>query len=505
VNRHQNSQPRTQKRYTLLTGATGLLGRYIMRDLLLKGHKLAVLVRPTKKAKVRERIETILQMWEDELGYRLPRPVLLTGDIGQKDMGMSQRQLIWSKQYLDQVVHGAAVLKFHGENRQEEPWLTNLGGTENVLAFSQACEVRHFHYISTAYVCGKRDDVVFENQLDMNQEFRNDYERSKFTSESLVQAADCFETTTVYRPGVIVGDSENGYTSTYHGLFLYLRLLSMLVPEQKCNQDGLFETPIQLPIEGNEPRNLVPVDWASKTISHLICTPEAHGRTYHLVPDKCTNAREVIEFCYDYFHSAGVEFCGAKVERSSEDEFAQKLFENTSIYASYETSDPNYDKSNVIQFAGHLVCPPIDKQMIFKFLDFGKQDAWGKVKPKPPKVARWIESHLTEIALAAQKTMGALRINGVNRLLTFGLDIHGPGGGQWQLASIDGKFEVTPGLPDDSCPILKLSDLQINDLLMRGDEAEIAEADEVSGSEAINWTQPLESVMGENHVDESKE
>ena len=305
-------------------------------------------------------------------------------------------------------------------------------------------------------------------------------------------AAQCFDTTTIYRPAVIAGDSETGYTSTYHGLFLYLRLMAMVIPEQERNADGVFETPIKLPLVGDEPRNVVPVDWVAKTISHLVCTPEAHGQTYHLVPDKCTTAREIIEFCYDYFHSAGVEFCGDSVERTADDEFAQRLFENTSIYASYETSDPHFDKSNVTRFAGHLVCPPIDKQMVFRFLDFGKADKWGKVRPRTPKVARWIESHLTEITLAAQKTMGALRINGASRLLKIGLDIHGPGGGQWQMSTRDGKFEVTPGLPDDSCPVLRLSDLQINDLLLRTDVAD-ENVERVGG--LINWSEPLENVM----------
>ncbi len=473
-----------------------MVGRYLMRDLLEKGTKLAVLVRPTKKARVRERIETILQMWEDELGYRLARPVLLTGDVCQPDLGLSSKQVQWAKDYVDSMLHGAAVLKFHGPTRNDDPWKTNLGGTRNVIDFSRRCKINHLHYISTAYVCGKREDVVGEDELDMNQEFRNDYEISKFEAEKLVKQADFFKTKTVYRPGVVVGDSETGYTSTYHGLFLYLRLLAMLVPEQSRNADGIFETPIRLPLEGDEPRNLVPVDWVSKTITHLVCTPEAHGRAYHLVPDKCTTAREVIEFCYDYFHSGGVEFCGTNYERTADNEFAEKLFENTSIYASYETSDPNYDKSNVIKFAGHLVCPPIDKQMIFKFLDFGKENNWGKRRPKEPKVARWIESHLTEIALAAQKTMGALGINGASRLLKFGLDIYGPGGGQWQLAACDGKFEVTPGLPDDSSPVLKLSDLQINDLLLRNDDKEPAKTEE------INWTEPLETVMSNKPVDE---
>ena len=482
----------------MLTGATGLVGRYLMRELLLKGHKLAVLVRPTKQQMVRERIEAILQMWEDTLGHRLPRPVLLTGDVTQINLGLSPTQLGWSEKFLDQIIHGAAVLKFQSASREFEPWKTNLGGTQNVLDFSRHCNIRDFHYISTAYVCGEREATVYENDLDVNQTFRNDYEVSKFEAEKLVRDSDWFQSKTIYRPAVISGDSQTGYTSTYHGLFLYLRLMAMLVPEQTKNENGVIETPISLPIEGDEPRNVVPVDWVAKTICHLVRTPEAHGRTYHLVPDQCTSAREVIEYCYKYFHSDGVKFCGADSERTADSELAEKLFENTSIYASYETSDPHFDKRNVSQFAGHLECPSINQEMIFKFIDFGKQNRWGKEKESSPKVVRWIESHLTEIALAAQKMMGALRINGADRIFKFGLDIHGPGGGQWQLLANEGRFEVTPGLPDDSSPVLKLSDIQINDLLMQHDSKEIDRSRAENSKTAINWTEPLETVITEN-------
>ena len=494
VDSNQANNRRSNKRYTLLTGATGLVGRYLMRDLLLKGKKLAVLVRPFKKVLARERVEAILQMWEQELGHRLPRPVILNGEICEPNLGLSPKHVQWVSDYCGQVIHGAAVLKFNGQDRKADPWLTNLEGTRNVIEFSRQSGVKHFHYISTAYVCGRRERVVTEKELNVGQDFRNDYEISKFESEQLVEQADCFETKTIFRPSVVVGDSKSGYTSTYHGLFLYLRLFAMLIPQQQRNEHGVIETPIRLPMDGDEPRNLVPVDWVAKTIAHLVSTPEAYGRTYHLVPDKCTTPREVIECCYEYFNSSGVEFCGTDAEREAENEFAQTLFENTSIYASYETSDPHFDKSNVNKFAGHLVCPAIDKQMIFRFLDFGKQNSWGKSRPKSPRVARWIESHLTEIALAAQKTMGVLGMSSANKLFKIGLDIHGPGGGQWQLAAIDGVFEVTPGLPDDSCPVLKLSDLQINDLLMRNDESSTAKINDGQ----IDWSEPLESVMKED-------
>ena len=481
----------SNKRYTLLTGATGLVGRYLMRDLLLKGVKLAVLVRPTKRERVRERVESILQNWEAELGQRLPRPIILSGDVREDGMGLTERHLNWCRDFVEKVIHGAAVLRFNSATQQEEPWVTNVQGTKNVLEFCKCACVSHFHFISTAYVCGERSETVLETELDENQEFRNDYEASKFQAEMLVRNANHFKTTTVYRPAIIVGDSQTGFTSTYHGLFLYLRFADLLVPQQQRNADGVFETRVKLPLDGDEPRNLVPVDWVSKTITHLVLTPEAHDRTYHLAPDHGVTTRELIEYCYEYYNSGGVEFAGKGSERTAESDFAEKLFENTRIYESYETSDPTFDKQNLNKFAGHLVCPRIDKQMIFRFIEFGRANNWGRTRVRPLTVARWIEAHLTEIALAAQKTMRALGINNPNKIFIMGLDIHGPGGGQWQLKSLDGRYEVSPGLPHKSYPVLKLSDLQINDLLLQTDTKTSADEDEC----VIDWSEPLETVM----------
>jgi thioester reductase-like protein len=449
-----------------------LLGSYLLKDLLQSNQRIAVLVRPTEKAQARERVEEILQRWENELERRLPRPVILTGDVRQPSLGLSPKQAKWVGESCNQVLHAAAILTFHGESRQDEPWVTNVGGTKNVIDFALSAKIEHFHYVSTAYVCGKQNQTVLqsapvlESDLDRQQEFRNDYERSKFESESLVRSTTGFETTTVYRPAVIVGDSKTGYTSTYHGLFLYLRLIAMLVPKQQRNSDGIIETPISMPFDGDEPRNLVPIDWVSKVISHLVRTPEAHGRTYHLTPDNCTTAKQIVDYCYDYFDSDGVEFAGQHAENESTNEFAQTFFDNVDIYSPYETSDPTFSKTNVEQFAGHLPCPSIDREMIFKFLDFGNQNNWGKKRRSKIKVPRWVESHLTEVALATQKTMFALNLRNPTKPMHFGLDVLGPGGGQWQLSYESGGIEITPGLPDESNPILKLSDSQINELLL---------------------------------------
>ena len=276
------------KQYILLTGATGLVGRYLLRDLLLRKERVAVIARPSARLSARQRVEAIMQHWERELGSSLPRPLVIEGDICCADLGMSEEDSRWVSSNCRQVVHNAAILQFDATSRKDEPFRTNLGGTERVLEVTQRLGIPDFHYVSTAYVCGKATDTVFEDQLDVGQELRNDYEQSKFESEKLVRAATGFRNVTIFRPAVIIGDSETGYTSTYHGLFLYLRLISMLVPLQKPNAEGKRITPIQLPMSGNEPRNLVPVDWVASVIAHVICTPAAHGRTFHLTPQHCT-------------------------------------------------------------------------------------------------------------------------------------------------------------------------------------------------------------------------
>ena len=58
----------------LVTGATGLLGSYLIRDLLARDVPLAVLARPSRKQSARDRVEALVAGWETCLGRPLPRP-----------------------------------------------------------------------------------------------------------------------------------------------------------------------------------------------------------------------------------------------------------------------------------------------------------------------------------------------------------------------------------------------------------------------------------------------
>ena len=153
--------------YHLLTGATGLLGNYLLRDLLLRDVPVAVLVRPTRKQTVRQRIEVALCHWDAELGKSLPRPVVLEGDIAQPDLGLDAVNLRWASEYCSAVIHNAASLTFHSTSSEGEPWRSNIEGTRNVLDFCRNTGIRKLHHVSTAYVAGLRQGKILETELNV--------------------------------------------------------------------------------------------------------------------------------------------------------------------------------------------------------------------------------------------------------------------------------------------------------------------------------------------------
>jgi thioester reductase-like protein len=441
-----HSIPRSDRDYVLVTGSTGLVGQYLVRELLAAGQRLALVVRPSKKLTARERVEVFMQRWEAELGTSLPRPVVLTGDVCDENLGLSIEELDWVSTHCGRVIHSAAVLTFHGKSMDDDPWKTNLGGTKNVISLCEQFNIEELHYLSTAYVCGKRTDRVMETDLDRGQDFRNDYERCKCQAEQLVHASE-IESKTIYRPAVIVGDSKTGYTVTYHGLYLYLRLMATLVPQQKRNEKGLIETKIRLPMDGDEPRNLVPVDWVAEVVAHIFLDRSAHGQTYHLTPDEYSSARQVIEYGYEYFGSEGVEFVGSGAPRDPDSEFAARFFENAGMYEDYETSDPEFDKTALIDVAGHLKCPAVDRDMVFRFMDFGSADRWGKRKPKAPEVSFWGAEQRKPILDAVEG------FEDISEGSVIGVDLHGPGGGQWKIfRDAAGSLHFEPGLPTEENP-----------------------------------------------------
>lgn len=352
--------------HLLLTGATGLLGRYLMRDLLVRGQPLAVLVRKSRKQSPQERIEAAIRTWEQELGHKLTRPVVLSGDISGPDFALTKDEQQWARANCTGLIHNAASLSFVTTGRQAEPYRTNVDGTRHVLEFCSASGIRQLFHVSTAYVCGKREGRIRESELNVGQEFANCYEESKVESEELVRSSDAIDSLTVFRPAIIIGDSQTGITFTYHNLYVMLQLAHTLVHQLGIfNFTGKCSAPmVQFNVDGYERKNLVPVDWVSEAMTRIVLDPRLHNETYHLTPRLPVTMRLVRDVFEETIGFYGIGFYGAGERRENGAEAENIFYQHMEVYQSYWRDDPEFDCTNTRRALPNLPCPHVDRAML---------------------------------------------------------------------------------------------------------------------------------------------
>ena len=148
-------------------------------------------------------------------------------------------------------------------------------GCRTWVDFAEKCPgLERFHHVSTCYVSGRHAGIFRETDLDVGQVFNNFYEETKFLAEVDVQARmKSGLPATIYRPSVVVGDSETGATQKYDGPYFVIR--------------WLLRQPVLavLPVVGDPTAvcvNLVPRDFIIDAISHLSDLEESSGEVYQL-------------------------------------------------------------------------------------------------------------------------------------------------------------------------------------------------------------------------------
>lgn len=350
--------------HILLTGGTGLLGRYLLRDLLLADVPVAAVVRRSRRDSAADRVEALMASWEEMLGRTLPRPHVLEGDITESKLGLSDEDLRWVDDNCDSVLHNAASLTFISTDPEGEPRRSNVIGTQNVLDVCRETGIRDFHHVSTSYVCGLRTGRVLESELDVGQEWGNDYERSKVAAEKLVREADFLSPPTIYRPAIIIGDSKTGFTTTFHGYYAALHLAYTLRRSLESDMSRSTDIVTRVTLDGTERKNFVPVDWVSAVTAHILTNRQFHGRTYHLTPNQPVTAGMIRDIMEKAFCFSGTVFSGYGKKIDNPTEIEQLFYEHIRVYNSYWRDDPVFDSSNTQEAAPHLPCPTVDLAML---------------------------------------------------------------------------------------------------------------------------------------------
>lgn len=426
--------------YHLLTGATGLVGSYLLRELARTERSVAVIARSTPRESARQRIEDIMVRWERELGYLLPRPVVFEGDLLQPDLGLSAEAARWLARNCHSVIHSAASMTFQADPRRGEPHRTNVQGTANLLAFCHRHGLRKFHHVSTAFVCGLRTGRVLETELDLGQEYGNVYEQSKVEGEKLVRAAGFLDPPTIYRPATIVGDSRTGYTTSYHGIYAPLKLAWAVADKVDLTLRWGQSLMRLLGLSGQERKNLVPVDWVAGVIAWIHAHPEHHGKTYHLAPRTPVRVGMMTEVMQESLREALSRPGRRKVEvppdqpQIDTDQFATFFRAQMEVYRSHWRDDPEFDLTNLLAAAPQLAPPEVDRDMLRRICRFALDANFGWPKPPPSRPEFDVHEHLRRVV-----SNGAPPAHRNGSHPGVGLQVNGPGGGQWELFLENGK------------------------------------------------------------------
>lgn len=255
-----------------ITGASGFLGKYLIKELSKLSHKLYLLSRNPPANDLEGDVQWV------------------KGDITSPDIIEDPhiREDLLSK--IDIVIHAAALYDLKGS--YSDCFLHNVVGTQNMirLLYKMKC-LKSFFYISTIAVADESQFYLYEDALPDRNQFNDYYSQTKYISEEIVRKHSNNFPIRIIRPGVIVGDSVSGQIDKFDGPYYFINAI-------KKNISIIRKLPF-MPLSYN-PRTLmpiIPVDHCASMVS-LLCTrdnflPEL--KTYHLISEEIPSIRQFLE------------------------------------------------------------------------------------------------------------------------------------------------------------------------------------------------------------------
>ncbi|WP_444545653.1 type I polyketide synthase [Streptomyces termitum] len=365
-------------RRVLLTGATGFLGAFLLRDLMrTTTATVHCLVRGADEAEALKRLRANMEwyrLWDEVDESRLS---LVLGDLAEERLGLTEERFDELAREVDVVYHNGA--RVHWLQPYTALRDANVRGTREVLRLAARHRTAPVHHVSTVGVFdGVREEGVPLRTTDPTgpaEALPSGYLQSKWVAEQLIGAArERGLPVSVYRVDVISGDTRTGACQTRDFVWLSLKgiLQSGAVP---ADTEGRF--------------HLLPVDYVSAAITTLSRRPDAAGRTFHLFNRSSLGLGR----CVAHLREAGYDLAELGWEEWSEKVAGDPGNALRPLLHAFEmmTSDtdgfyPPIDTSETLAaLAGTGVdCPPLTAELFARYVEFFVEV--GHFPPAPGRV-----------------------------------------------------------------------------------------------------------------------
>jgi nucleoside-diphosphate-sugar epimerase len=222
------------------------------------------------------------------LGLTSSQCALYPGDITKPNLGLPAQDIQSLQAQIERCFHLAALYDLTASAAASQA--ANVLGTRHVVQFLMQCpKLKRLNYVSTCYVSGSLEGEIAEDALAEPAAFHNEYERTKHEAEKVVRASMDRLPTTVFRPSVVVGDSQTGQTGKFDGpyvLISFLKWARYLAP--RMPNLGFQTTRF----------NCVPVDFVTQVVKEVGFSDEFVGKTMQVAdPNPPTTAESFKAIC----------------------------------------------------------------------------------------------------------------------------------------------------------------------------------------------------------------
>lgn len=376
--------PPYEKGEIFLSGATGFLGIFLLRELLKNtDKKIVCLVRAKTKEAASQRIKETANLYQISFSaMEEERIVPILGDLNQPQLGLLDEEWHVLSENISDIFHCAATVNLYHDFQTLKA--ANTLCLRDIVHLSCLKRQKKIHYISTLSVfvsTDKKEGICKESDnLASTQLVYGGYAQSKWAADRfLYQLKEAGLPINIFRVGLITGHSESGVYATHDFLNTFVQGIVSL---------GYYPAGNWQQLE----MDVTPVDYAAKAIT-VIAGQNQIG-CYHIANQsrfnfqqilKCLKEKTILKaIANSEWNSLFAKFLSSNAKQAiaylslcrTQSEIKYSHFRVLDLFQSTNFS---FDMENTITTLRdiNIVCPPAEtsllKLYIEKMLD-AKQD-----------------------------------------------------------------------------------------------------------------------------------
>lgn len=177
-----------KENHILLLGGNGFVGSHIIYEFIKNDTgNIYCIIRDKNEQNAYERFKEVLHFYfgEELDAYIGTRIFMLTGNVLEKDFGLSNTQFLELMHNISIIVNAAAIVKHYGNEERFQTINVNL--TKRLVEISKQYHKRFIHLSTTSIAGNSSTPALFsESSFNIGQLIDNSYVNSKFEAEQII-------------------------------------------------------------------------------------------------------------------------------------------------------------------------------------------------------------------------------------------------------------------------------------------------------------------------------